>query len=143
MQDLRVPADLESLSAVSEFVKEAATAAGLEQRAAYRLRLAVIELVTNTITHGYNKANLSGTVDLRAELDDRLLTVTLEDTAIPYDPSQTPPPEDLMAPAAERKFGGLGVFLALHDVDSFSYERVGDRNRSVLSMKRPDPPPAK
>ena len=143
MHQLSVPSALESLSAVSEFVKEAAAAAGLDQRAAYRLRLAVIELATNTIIHGYNKASLSGMVDLRAEVDDRILTVTLEDTAIPYDPSQTPPPDDLTAPAAERKLGGLGVFLALHDVDSFSYQRVGDWNRNVLIMKRPDPSPAK
>jgi hypothetical protein len=27
-------------------------------------------------------------------------------------------------------------------LDAFRYERVGDRNRSVLVVKRPDPPPA-
>ena len=139
MHHLSVPSALESLAAVSEFVKEAATAAGLDQRAAYRLRLAVIELVTNTITHGYIEANLSGMVDLRFEVDHRNLTVTLEDTAIPYDPSQTAPPDDLTAPVAERKLGGLGVFLVLHEVDSFCYKRVGDRNRSVLTMKTDGP----
>jgi serine/threonine-protein kinase RsbW len=136
MQHLSVPAALESLAAVSEFVREASAAAGLDQRAAYRLRLAVIELVTNTITHGYIEANLSGMVDLRSEMDQWALTVTLEDNAIPYDPSQTAPPDDLTAPAEERKLGGLGVFLVLHEVDSFSYKRLGDRNRSVLTMKR-------
>lgn len=137
MQQLTVPAVLESLAAVSEFVKQVAAAAGLDQRAAYRLRLAVVELVTNAISHGYCEAGLCGMVDLRAELDDRLATITIEDTAIPYDPTQTPPPDDLHLPAEQRKIGGLGVYLALQDVDSFRYERVGDRNRSIVSMQRP------
>jgi serine/threonine-protein kinase RsbW len=52
MPHLVVPAALESLAAVSEFVKEVASAAGLDRGATYRLRLAVLELVTNTLTHG-------------------------------------------------------------------------------------------
>jgi anti-sigma regulatory factor (Ser/Thr protein kinase) len=139
---LTVTATLDSLPAVSEFVKEAAVAAGLDRSAAYQLRLSVIELVTNTITHGYAEANRSGTIELRAEMDDRVLTLTLDDSAIPYDPSKTPPPQDLSRPAEERQVGGLGVFLALQGVDSFQYERVGDLNRSVLVMKRPSPSPA-
>jgi serine/threonine-protein kinase RsbW len=139
MPQLTVPAALESLAAVSEFVKQVAAAAGLDPRATYRLRLAVTELVTNSITHGYCEAGLCGAVDLRAELDERLVTVTIEDTAIPYDPTRTPPPDDLSLPAEQRKIGGLGVYLALQDVDSFRYERVGDRNRSILVMNRPAP----
>src|SRR5215469_3843720 len=109
---LTVTSALDSLSAVSAFVKEVAAAAGLDSSAAYRLRLSVVELVTNTITHGYLEANRSGTVDLRAEIDEQSLTLTLEDTAVPYDPSQTPLPPDLALPAEERLPGGLGVFLA-------------------------------
>jgi anti-sigma regulatory factor (Ser/Thr protein kinase) len=137
MSQLVVPAALESLAAVSEFVKEVAATAALDRRAAYGLRLAVIELVTNTITHGYIEANLSGTINLQANLDDQALTLVLEDTAIPYDPSQTATPDDLDRPAEEREVGGLGVYLALEQVDAYRYERVGDRNRSVLVMNRP------
>src|SRR5207302_1145446 len=107
----------DALAAVSEFVKEAAAAAGLDRRAAYQLRLAVMELVTNTITHGYLEANLFGAVELRAEVDDRALRVTLEDSAVPYDPSRAPPPDDMHLPAEERKIGGLGVYLALQALD--------------------------
>jgi anti-sigma regulatory factor (Ser/Thr protein kinase) len=138
---LTIPATLDSLPGVSEFAQEAAAAAGLDRNAAYQLRLSVVELVTNTITHGYGEADRSGTIDLRAETDDRFLTLTLEDAALPYDPSQTPPP-DLSPPAEQRQVGGLGVFLALQGVHSFRYERVGDRNRSVLAMRRPGPLPA-
>jgi serine/threonine-protein kinase RsbW len=139
---LTVPDTLESLAAVSEFVKQAAAAAGLDPRATYRLRLAVIELVTNAITHGYIESNLSGTVDLGAEVHDKDLTVVLEDTAIPFDPSQVPPP-DPTTPIEERQLGGWGVYLALSDVDAYRYQRIGNRNRSVLTMTRPAPLPAR
>ena len=137
MHRLTVPAVLESLEAVSEYAKKAAAAAALDERAAYRMRLAVIELVTNAITHGYGEGGLSGMVDLSAELDDRSVTITIEDTATPYDPTQTPPPDDLHLPVEQRKIGGLGVYLALQDVDSFRYERVGGRNRNTVVMQRP------
>jgi anti-sigma regulatory factor (Ser/Thr protein kinase) len=138
MQRLTVPAVLESLEAVSEFVKKAAATAALDERAAYRMRLAVVELVTNAISHGYGEAGLSGMVDLIAELDDRSVTITIEDTANPYDPTQTPPPDELHLPLDQRKIGGLGVYLALQDVDSFRYERVGDRNRNIVVTYRPE-----
>jgi anti-sigma regulatory factor (Ser/Thr protein kinase) len=137
MHELSVPSSLESLSAVSEFVKTVAVEAGLDSRAAYRFRLAVMELVTNSITHGYCEAGLSGMVDLRAEIDDRCVVLTIEDTAIPYDPTQTREPDDLHLPMEERKIGGLGVYLVLQDVDSYRYEYVGNRNRSIVTMNRP------
>lgn len=139
MHQLTVPSAIESISPVSEFVKRLAAEAGLDARAAYRFRLAAVELVTNSITHGYCEAGLCGTVELRAEIDDRHLTLTIEDTAIPYDPRQTPEPDDLHLPVEERKIGGLGVYLVLQDVDSYRYEYVGNRNRSVVTMNRPVP----
>jgi anti-sigma regulatory factor (Ser/Thr protein kinase) len=132
---------LESITLVSALLKEVAATAGLDRQTAYRLRLAVVELVTNTITHGYLEANLSGAVEVRADLDERTLTVTLEDAGVSFDPTQTPPP-DLTLPADQREIGGLGVYLAMHGVGSFRYERVGDRNRSVLVVDRPAPAPA-
>ena len=57
---LSVPAKLESLSKVGEYVLKAAEAANLDKKAAYHLRLAVDEMATNAIVHGYEKANLEG-----------------------------------------------------------------------------------
>jgi serine/threonine-protein kinase RsbW len=142
MPQLTVAAALESLPAVSEFVRQAATEAGLDERAAYRLRLAVIELVTNTISYGNLDSHPDGVIELEAETGDRSLTLTIEDAGVPYDPSQSPAPADLDRPAEERQIGGLGIYLALLSVDEFRYERVGDRNRSVLVMDRQAPSPA-
>jgi putative intracellular protease/amidase/anti-sigma regulatory factor (Ser/Thr protein kinase) len=135
MNTLKVPANLDSLAAVAAFVVEAAQAAGLSRQAAYRLRLAVDELATNIVTYGY--AGASGNIDVSVEMDERTLTVTLEDAGVPFDPHKVAPPDDLHLPLEQRDIGGLGVYLALEGVDGFFYERIGDRNRNILVVNRP------
>ena len=141
MQSLTVPGTLDSLSAIAEFVMVAAKQAGLDKKAAYRFRLAVDEIATNIIVHGYEEANCAGNVDLLLDIDDRALTLTLEDTAIPYDPNEHLLPEaaSLGLPFDERPTGGLGIYLALQGVDKFVYERVENKNRNTLIMNRPTP----
>ena len=113
-----------------------AAAAGIAKSAAYRLRLAVDEIATNCIVHGYDEAGLEGMIYLGGTIDDKTLTVYVEDTALPYDPRQTPAPDDLDVPLEEREIGGLGVFLALRGVDQFLYEHADGRNRSIFIMNR-------
>jgi anti-sigma regulatory factor (Ser/Thr protein kinase) len=115
----------------------AATEAGLDKSSAYRLRLSVDEIATNIIVHGYDEAGRTGDVEVRTEIDDDTLRLYLEDTAVPYDPLQNPPPVGLDSPLEERDIGGLGVYLAIQGVDEFRYEHVGDRNRNIFVMRRP------
>jgi len=133
MKPSTVPATLDSLGAIAEYVMAAAASAGLDKRASYRLRLAVDEIATNIIVHGHTKAGLQGALELRADIDDRTLTLAIEDTGIAYDPRQAPVP-DTSLPLEQRPIGGLGVYLAMKSVDEFLYERVGDRNRSTFKM---------
>jgi anti-sigma regulatory factor (Ser/Thr protein kinase) len=136
MDRLNVPGTLESLELIGTYVTEAASAAGLDRKATYRLRLAVDELATNVVTHGYEEAGLSGTIDIWADMDDDRLVISIEDAGIPYDPTSTPMPDDLFEPLEERDIGGLGVFLARHGVDELRYERVDDHNRSILVIHK-------
>jgi len=137
MKPLTVPGQLESLSAIAQYVLEAATAAGLEKKAAYRLRLAVDEVATNIITYGYDEAGLEANITVHAEIDDRTLKVTLEDHAQPFDPLQHNEPADLELPLEVRQIGGLGIYLAIRGVDKFIYEYVDGCNRNMFVMNRP------
>lgn len=136
MEPLTVPGTLGSLAAIAEFVLAAAAEAGLDKKASYRLRLAVDEIATNIVTHGYAEAGLEGKVDLRADMDEQTLTISVEDTGAAYDPQQSETPGDLDLPLEERQVGGLGMFLAIQSVDRFLYERVEDRNRHTFVMNR-------
>ena len=111
MQPLTVPGTLDSLKHIRDYVAAAAEAAALEKTAAYRLRLAVDEIATNIVTHGYQEAGLEGAVELWAEFDEATLTIVIEDTGVPYDPRQTEGPDGLDLPAEQREIGGLGHWM--------------------------------
>lgn len=133
---LTLPAKLESLNTIRKFIREAAVNAGLDDNASYNLQLAVDEIATNTITHGYHEANLSGDLIVHSELTDKLFRITIEDTGLPFDPRtlKLPAEEDLSKPLEERPIGGLGVYLALNGVDRFDYERVDDHNLNIFEV---------
>lgn len=136
---LILPGQLESLGAIGRYVAAAATAAGLDRPAAYKLRLAVDEIATNAVVHGYQEAGLSGEVAVSATIDERTLLIAVEDTARPFDPTAMilPDEEELDRPLEQRPIGGLGVMLAREGVDDLRYERVEGRNRTMIIVNRP------
>ena len=56
MESLTVSGTLDSLKTIAAYVLSAAENAGLEKKPAYKLRLAVDEIATNIIVHGYEEA---------------------------------------------------------------------------------------
>ena len=139
MEALTVPGTLDSLKVIRDFVFAAADAAGIDKKRAYRLGLAVDEIASNIIIHGYDEAGLTGSITATTQLTDDVLTVVLEDSAIPYNPILQAEPEGLDAPLQARKIGGLGVFLAFRNVDKFDYEFVDGRNRNIFVVNRSAP----
>ena len=137
MQPLLVSGNLDSLSAIGHFVTAAAELAGLDKKKAYRLRLAVDEIATNIIVHGYDEARQSGDVLVIAEVDTDALTIILEDTSPPFDPRNLGRPDHIDKPVEERPIGGLGIYLTLENVDKFDYEFVNNHNRNVFVVNRP------
>ena len=137
MQPLTLPGTLDSLEDVRKYVTAAAAAAGLDKRATYRLNLAVDEIATNIMTHGYEEAGLEGVLDLKADIDEKKLTISIEDTGATYNPHVGE--VDVELPLEERQIGGLGVYLTIQSVDKFLYERVSEgRNRHTFVMNRPN-----
>jgi anti-sigma regulatory factor (Ser/Thr protein kinase) len=136
---LILPGEPDSLSAIGRYIVDAASAAGLDRSAAYKLRLAVDELATNVVIHGYQEAALEGDVFVSADMDEHALTIAIEDTARPFDPTaQTLPDEEqLDLPLDERPIGGLGVMLAREGVDDLRYEYINGRNRTIITVNRP------
>jgi serine/threonine-protein kinase RsbW len=134
MEQLTVPGNLDSLVAIREFVKRAATAASLETKKSYRLQLAVDEIATNIITHGYDESGRTGDVLLRSFVDQGKLSIVIEDYGAEYDPDQEDDEgeEIVDMPLEDRPIGGLGIYLTTRNVDEFHYERDGELNRHTF-----------
>ena len=135
---MTVPGTLDSLKTIANYVMSVAEQAGLEKKEAYKLRLAIDEIATNIVLHGYEEAGLTGNIDLSTNITDQAITITLEDSAIAYNPLQhnCPDESDLQQSLVERDIGGLGVFLAIDGVDDFTYEYINNRNRNQFTLNR-------
>ncbi|MDJ0506236.1 MAG: ATP-binding protein [Nostocales cyanobacterium LE14-WE12] len=134
METLTVSGTLDSLEAIATYIKTAAESAALDKKATYKLRLAVDEIATNIIIHGYEEAGLQGQLKISATLGESTLTICIEDTGARYDPHDkvTVAAQELNKPLEERQIGGLGVYLAIQGVDQYLYEREGDKNRNIF-----------
>jgi serine/threonine-protein kinase RsbW len=136
LSPLTVPGTLDSLKPIRDYVINATATAGLNKVLANRLRLAVDEIVTNSIVHGYDEAGIEGDIRIEADIDDERLMIVVEDSGPHYDPTQhnLPTQEDLSSPLDTRDIGGLGIYLAVNSIDEFRFEHVDDRNRNIFVM---------
>lgn len=131
-QTLRLRNDLAEIERLAQFV--AAFCAPLQPTAQDEsaLQLALEEVVTNVINHGYTDgAEHHFTVELRAAAGGVAAVVT--DDAPAFDPLARAP-VDLEQPLEERAVGGLGVHLVRKLMDAVRYERREGRN--VLTLER-------
>ena len=140
MYALTVPAYREYIRLVSAFVVAIAADANLPDKKAYRLRLAVDEIVTNTMMHGYGtvqgRDNEDRVVNIYGEITARTISITIEDSAPPFDITQEMPVVDVNAPLDKRDPGGLGVYLVVRYVDDIRYDYVNGHNVNRLTMRR-------
>ena len=140
MERLSLPANLDSLQPLRDYLELMAREAGVDETTCYRLCLSVDEIATNAIVHGYHKAGREGMLYLEIDTVDNAVIVTLEDSGQPYDPRAAAPPENLDAPLEERRIGGIGCYLAINGVDEFDYQYVDGKNRNTFVVYRPQPP---
>ncbi|BAY84807.1 putative anti-sigma regulatory factor serine/threonine protein kinase [Calothrix parasitica NIES-267] len=132
MESIIVSGNLESLDIISDYVITAAGKANLDSKKTYKLRLAVDEIATNIVIHGYQEAEIQGDIVCRAEFSDTNLKIHLEDSGMQYDATQQQQPDDLYKPLEERHIGGLGIYLAINGVDKYIYERHGNLNSNIF-----------
>lgn len=137
MEILTVPAQLTSLELISQYVMTVSQMAGISRKRAYKLRLAVDELVTNIIIYGCANSSAEATVEISAKIEPEILKITVIDTGIPYDPRESVFDESILTkPIEERPIGGLGIFLSLQNVDEFLYQVDERKNISSFIVKR-------
>ena len=127
-----------SLPRVAAFVERFAEAQGFSPGEIYRINLALDELLTNTIEHGFpgreQEADIS--VAMRSEGDS--VIVRYEDNGPEFNPLQATE-QDTELELEERPIGGLGLQLIASTFDDVSYERADDRNVTMLRQSRATP----
>lgn len=98
------------------------------------VQVALDEVLSNTVRHGYGPDAGSGLIEVRFDLREGAIELAMTDDAPPFNPVEVPAP-DLTSPLETRPVGGLGVFLVKGLVDAMRYERKGGRNELRLLKK--------
>jgi anti-sigma regulatory factor (Ser/Thr protein kinase) len=123
---LTIPNDLHELERVNTAANELLDRCGVGERTAYATNLALEELLSNVIRHGYPEGGRHE-IELVLRVAVSGVELRIEDDGRAFDPLKAPTPE-LGVPLAERKVGGLGIHLVRSFVTEMHYERRGERN---------------
>lgn len=102
-------------------------------KAMYLVPLAIEEMVTNCIKHGYDDTD-EHTILITMSVDEGTLTMTIVDDGHAFDPLARSAP-DLSGSVEDRQIGGLGIHLLKNLSDTMSYERRDAANRLTLTKR--------
>ena len=125
------PATDKALTDALAFVEDELTAAGCSMKTLMQIQICVEEMFVNVAHYAYNGAE--GTVTLNIDVENGLMTITLTDSGLPFDPLAKDDP-DITLSAAERPIGGLGIFMVKKSMDEVEYNRKDDKN--IFTMKK-------
>jgi serine/threonine-protein kinase RsbW len=133
---LRVEADLQNLSVISNVISEAMKQAGIDVEVIGRVLMAVDEACTNIILYAY--PNRKGHIALTYWLDQDDFTISIEDDGQRFNPCSVPSP-DLDANLDNRTVGGLGVHFIRKFMDEIGYQYVPGVGNQLTMRKHVKP----
>lgn len=128
---MTIGADPGAVARVSAAFAEFAEAHALPDSVRRSMNVALDELLTNIVVHGF-AGREGGEVTVEVELRADRVSVTLTDDGRPFDPFGRAAPDTALS-VEERRIGGLGIHLVRRMMDEVSYQRRGDRNVVVLA----------
>lgn len=133
MKELTIPATVENIEKVTEFVNSQLEEINCPIKAKMQIDIAIDELFGNIAHYAYNPE--TGPATVRVEVTEAPISVivTFIDHGIPYDPLKKDDP-DVTLPAEERAIGGLGIFMVKKTMDEITYEYKDGQN--ILSIRK-------
>jgi serine/threonine-protein kinase RsbW len=114
-------ATIEDLNTIYNFLDGCLDRLKIDPSKAYDIQLAVAELVTNSLVHGY--PDQRGWIGLVLDKDDSQIKVILRDHAPNFDPNTASVPDPKL-PLEKRHFGGYGIYLTRQVVESLTYQPI-------------------
>jgi serine/threonine-protein kinase RsbW len=121
-----VPAYLENLSIVSDFVQEQARAIHLPSRKTWELLLVMDEICSQIIQY-MDFDQQMGSIGISWENNPEFVTLTVEANGLPFNPLDVNK-YNSESESEEQTLGGMGIYLVSKMVDGVHYERCGNSN---------------
>lgn len=126
---LEISNSLQELTKIESMVETALEHLEAPIDLSFKLQLCLDEILTNVINYGYPDYK-SDVISILFEIQNGVLTVTISDNGIAFDPLIAKHP-DTNKPLSDREIGGLGI----HFVRKFSKEQLYMRHNEKNILK--------
>lgn len=133
MKELTLPATIENIETVIDFVNGQLEEIKCPLKAQMQIDIAIDELFSNIAHYAYNPETGPATVRVEVTEEPIAVVITFIDRGVPYDPLKKEDP-DITLSAEERAIGGLGIFMVKKTMDEISYEYKDGKN--ILRIKK-------
>ena len=132
MKSIVVPAALESLGSVTDFVASELEHLDCPAKALNQIEIAVEEILVNIASYA-GLAHDDG-VEVRCEVlgDPARVVLQFLDEGIPFDPLAADDP-DISPAGIESRVGGLGIFMVKKMMDGVSYAYEDGKNTLTIT----------
>ena len=132
MTKIELPARMEHLEDLLDFVETEAYKTGFSKGRVSEIRLAAEEVLVNIFSYAYPERDGRVTVCCCNEPDTLLLEI--RDSGVPFNMLKAHDP-DVSSGLPERRLGGLGIYFVKKMADETRYERTEEENRLTLVFK--------
>ncbi len=122
---------LADLDVLCEHVATFCESCGIAKKQKFEINLALDELFTNIINHGFDD-EAEHQIQVTCARNDEIVKITIRDDGVPFNPLQAPQP-DLKCTFGDREIGGLGIHLIKAYIDQIEYQREDDANVLTLT----------
>jgi serine/threonine-protein kinase RsbW len=122
--------DLSELKILNQHLNQFGQISGLSEACITDVNICLDELFTNIASYGF-RDELEHIIRFTVILDDNVLTLTIEDDGIHFNPLEKKEPE-IPADFIDVKIGGLGIHIVRKLMDDIRYERKQDKNKLTL-----------
>jgi len=124
--------DLSELEALCQHLNKFGRLTGLSEACIRDVNICLDELLTNIVSYGFED-DLEHIIRFTMDLDNQVLTLSIEDEGVPFNPLEKKDPE-VPADLIDVRIGGLGIHIVRKLMDDIRYNRKQGKNK--LTMKK-------
>ena len=139
MKSLTVPAELEQLQTVQDFIAEELESRDCPMKAQFQIEVAVEEIFVNIAHYAYGGKPGEAAIGLDVIPNPKSCRIVFRDKGVPYNPLEKPDP-DITLSAEERQIGGLGIYMVKQSMDKVEYRYEDGCNILTIEKNIDDSP---
>jgi anti-sigma regulatory factor (Ser/Thr protein kinase) len=124
--------DLSELETLCQHLNKFGQVTGLSEACITDVNICLDELFTNIVSYGFED-DLEHIIWFTMNFDNQVLTLSIEDEGIPFNPLEKKEPE-VPVDLIDVRIGGLGIHIVRKLMDDIRYNRRQGRNK--LTMKK-------